>query len=115
MLGWTLRPGRSTEAGRSATTTSANSGTARARADYRSDGPAHDRVSTPRSAAGRSLTPHARSGDPIATRQLPRLAAAGFDEALASFAETYADQNELDFAALQQAAAEARIPVISGL
>ena len=38
-----------------------------------------------------------------------------FDKALASFAETYADQNELDFAALQQAAAEARIPVSSGL
>ena len=38
-----------------------------------------------------------------------------FDEALASFAETYADQNELDFAALQQAAAEARIPVSKDL
>ena len=57
---------------------------------------------------------HARSGDPIATASY--LGRSGvFDEALASFAETYADQNELDFAALQQAAAEVRIPVSSGL
>jgi uncharacterized protein (DUF2252 family) len=57
---------------------------------------------------------HARSGDPIATASY--LGRSGvFDEALASFAETYANQNELDFAALQQAAAEARIPVSSGL
>jgi uncharacterized protein (DUF2252 family) len=57
---------------------------------------------------------HARSGDPIATASY--LGRSGvFDEALASFAESYADQNELDFAALKQAAAEARIPVSSGL
>jgi len=57
---------------------------------------------------------HARSGDPIAIASY--LGRSGvFDEALASFAETYADQNELDFAALQQAAAEARIPVSNGL
>jgi uncharacterized protein (DUF2252 family) len=57
---------------------------------------------------------HARSGDPLATASY--LGRSGtFDEALASFAESYADQNELDFAALQQAAAEARIPVNSGV
>jgi hypothetical protein len=57
---------------------------------------------------------HARSGDPISTASY--LGRSGvFDEALASFAETYADQNELDFAALQRAAAEARIPVSRGL
>jgi uncharacterized protein (DUF2252 family) len=57
---------------------------------------------------------HARSGDPIATASYLGRSSA-FDDALASFAETYADQNALDFAALQQAAAEARIPVNSGL
>src|SRR3984957_1565700 len=57
---------------------------------------------------------HARSADPIATAS--SLGRSGvFDEALGSFAETYADQNELDFAALQRAAAEARIPVSRGL
>jgi uncharacterized protein (DUF2252 family) len=56
---------------------------------------------------------HARSGDPVATAgYLGRSGA--FDDALTSFAETYADQNELDFAALQQAAADARIAVDSG-
>ena len=50
---------------------------------------------------------HARSGDRIA------LAAylgdsAKFDNAIADFAETYADQNELDYAALQTAVKEGR-------
>ena len=57
---------------------------------------------------------HARSGDPIATANYLGRSGA-FDEALASFAETYADQNALDFAALQRAAAEGRIPVKTGL
>lgn len=53
---------------------------------------------------------HARSGD--------RIAIAGylgksdtFDTAMAAFAETYADQNERDYEALQAAAAEGRIEV----
>ena len=55
---------------------------------------------------------HARSGD--------RKAIAGyigggatFADALATFAEQYADQNEADYARLQQAAAEGEIPVAS--
>jgi uncharacterized protein (DUF2252 family) len=53
---------------------------------------------------------HARSGD--------RKAVAGylgsgvvFDEALVRFAESYADQNDADYALLQEAAAQGRIPV----
>ena len=56
---------------------------------------------------------HARSGDPAAI--------AGylgnsdrFDQALASFAEKYADQNELDYAALKHAAETGRIETESG-
>ena len=53
---------------------------------------------------------HARSGD--------RIAIAGylgggsrFDEAIADFASAYADQNEVDFAALKRAVADGRIAV----
>jgi len=38
-----------------------------------------------------------------------------YDNAIAAFAETYADQNERDYKALQKAAAEGRIAVESGL
>ena len=57
---------------------------------------------------------HARSGDPIA---IARYMGNGdtFDRALASFAEAYADQNESDYDALEQAAASGRIVVESGL
>jgi uncharacterized protein (DUF2252 family) len=56
---------------------------------------------------------HARSGNP------PELAGYlgrgdDFDRALASFAETYADQNEDDYAALEAAARDGRIKVESG-
>jgi hypothetical protein len=45
---------------------------------------------------------HARSGDRIALAAY--LGSSGkFDQAIADFAETYADQNELDYAALQTA------------
>jgi len=45
---------------------------------------------------------HARSGDRIALAAY--LGGSGkFDEAIADFAETYADQNERDYAALQRA------------
>jgi uncharacterized protein (DUF2252 family) len=45
---------------------------------------------------------HARSGDRIALAAYLG-GSAKFDEAIADFAETYADQNELDYAALQAA------------
>jgi uncharacterized protein (DUF2252 family) len=64
---------------------------------------------------GRTLAhAHARSGDPIA---LAGYLGSGkvFDRALASFAETYADQNERDYAALETAAAEGRVKVETGL
>jgi uncharacterized protein (DUF2252 family) len=53
---------------------------------------------------------HARSGD---RKALAGYLGSGivFDEALVRFAESYADQNEADYALLQQAAAQGRIPV----
>jgi uncharacterized protein (DUF2252 family) len=57
---------------------------------------------------------HARSGDRVA---IAAYLGSGktFDHAIASFAETYADQNERDYDALKQAAADGRITVESGL
>jgi hypothetical protein len=57
---------------------------------------------------------HARSGDRIA---IAAYLGKGdiFDNAMVAFAETYADQNERDYDALQRAAAEGRITVESGL
>jgi len=57
---------------------------------------------------------HARSGDRVA------LAAylgnsARFDQAIADFAETYADQNERDYAALQAAVQAGKVKATSGL
>jgi len=57
---------------------------------------------------------HARSGDRIAIAAYLGSGKA-FDHAVASFAETYADQNERDYDALKQAAAVGRITVESGL
>jgi uncharacterized protein (DUF2252 family) len=56
---------------------------------------------------------HARSGDRIA---IAAYLGSGktFDHAIASFAETYADQNERDYDALKQAAAAGRVKVESG-
>jgi uncharacterized protein (DUF2252 family) len=58
---------------------------------------------------GRSLAKaHARSGDPIAiSSYLGR--GDSFDRALSAFAETYADQNERDHRALQDAVASGRV------
>ena len=57
---------------------------------------------------------HARSGDRIAIAEY--LGKAGvFDEALATFASAYADQNERDYAALEQAARDGRIKVELGV
>jgi uncharacterized protein (DUF2252 family) len=51
---------------------------------------------------------HARSGDPVAIAGY--LGSSGvFDRAMVSFAETYADQNEQDFTALQSAVASGRV------
>ena len=53
---------------------------------------------------------HARAGDRIALAAYLG-GSAKFDQAIADFAETYADQNELDYAALQTAAKEGKIEV----
>ena len=47
---------------------------------------------------------HARSGDAIAIAAYLGTSTS-FDDAMATFAETYADQNELDYAALVEAVA----------
>ena len=56
---------------------------------------------------------HARSGDRIAIAAYLG-SGKSFDNAIAAFAETYADQNERDYDALKKAAAEGRITVESG-
>ena len=50
---------------------------------------------------------HARSGDRIALAAYLG-GSAKFDQAIADFAETYADQNERDYAALQAAVKDGR-------
>jgi uncharacterized protein (DUF2252 family) len=57
---------------------------------------------------------HARSGDRISIAAYLGTGGA-FDRAMASFAETYADQNERDYRALQEAAASGRVPVEAGV
>jgi uncharacterized protein (DUF2252 family) len=57
---------------------------------------------------------HARSGDPIAiSAYLGK--STKFDDALAVFAEGYADQNERDHAALERAVADGRVVAQSGV
>jgi Uncharacterized protein conserved in bacteria (DUF2252) len=57
---------------------------------------------------------HARAGDAIAiTAYLGKSNV--FDTALVRFAETYADQTERDYAALQQAVEEGRVEAETGL
>jgi uncharacterized protein (DUF2252 family) len=57
---------------------------------------------------------HARSGDRIAiTAYLGKSAA--FDNAIATFAEAYADQNERDYAAVEAAVKDGRIKAETGL
>jgi uncharacterized protein (DUF2252 family) len=64
---------------------------------------------------GRTLAKaHARSGDAIAIASYLG-AADNFDRALASFAETYADQNEHDYSALLEAVRSGRVVAESGL
>ncbi len=57
---------------------------------------------------------HARSGDRIAIASYLG-SGTTFDRAIGEFAETYAEQNERDYEALQRAAAGGRIQVESGL
>jgi uncharacterized protein (DUF2252 family) len=57
---------------------------------------------------------HARSGDPVAIASYLGTSRV-FDRALAEFAEAYADQNERDYDALQQATASGRVAVQTGL
>ena len=57
---------------------------------------------------------HARSGDAIAIASYLG-AGDSFDRALAFFAEAYADQNERDYGALQDAVATGRITAETGL
>ena len=57
---------------------------------------------------------HARSGDPIAISAYLGTGDA-FDRALADFAETYADQNERDYRALQEAVASGRVAAETGV
>jgi uncharacterized protein (DUF2252 family) len=57
---------------------------------------------------------HARSGDAVAISAY--LGTGGqFDRAMASFSETYADQNERDYQALREAAKTGRVTVESGV
>jgi len=57
---------------------------------------------------------HARSGDAVAIASYLG-SGDSFDEALASFAEAYADQNERDYAALEQAVATGKVQAVTGL
>ena len=64
---------------------------------------------------GRTLAQaHARSGDAVA---IAAYLGGGerFDQALAAFAETYADQNERDYRALEDAIASGRVRAEPGL
>jgi uncharacterized protein (DUF2252 family) len=57
---------------------------------------------------------HARSGDAIAIASYLG-GGDSFDRALATFAETYADQNERDYKSLQEAVASGRVAAETGL
>jgi predicted alpha/beta hydrolase len=57
---------------------------------------------------------HARSGDAVAIASYLGKSDA-FDRALATFAERYADQNEHDYAALQDAVASGRVTAETGI
>ena len=57
---------------------------------------------------------HARSGDRIAIAAYLG-SSDSFDRAMASFAETYADQNDRDYGALKEAAASGRVEAKMGV
>ena len=58
---------------------------------------------------------HARSGDAVGDRGLPRVGRRVRPGAWPSFAEDYADQNELDYAAFRRAIDSGRIQAEVGL
>ena len=110
-LGWVRTEGTSTA--RSATSTSASSGTGRPRSTSTRSCPSG--LALYGELCGCPLArAHARSGDRIAIASYLGKSDT-FDRALADFAVAYADQNERDHAALQQAADEHRISVQEGL
>jgi uncharacterized protein (DUF2252 family) len=57
---------------------------------------------------------HARSGDPVAIASYLG-SGPSFDRALATFAESYADQNERDYAAMREAVDSGRLSATTGL
>ena len=57
---------------------------------------------------------HARSGDAVAIAAYLGTGET-FDRAMASFGETYADQNERDYRALQEATQSGRVAVETGI
>ncbi len=57
---------------------------------------------------------HARSGDPVALAEYLG-ETDGFDRAITHFARRYAEQNEKDYAALQDAVASGRLQAVSGM
>jgi uncharacterized protein (DUF2252 family) len=57
---------------------------------------------------------HARSGDPIAIAAYLG-SGTGFDRAIGRFAETYAEQNERDYASFRDAVDDGRLPATTGL
>ena len=111
LLGWL--PALGIRRRKSETSTSASSGTASARSTSR---PCRRRGwrSTAASAAGRWPEPTRGPGDRIAIGAYLGKGDA-FDQAIADFSERYADQNELDYGALADAAKSGRIEVETDL
>ena len=97
-----------------ATSTCASCGTGRARRDGRADGAGAADASTAGSAGGPS--PGRTPGPATGSRSRPTSAGGdAFDRALADFAEAYADQNERDHAALDDAARAGRVAAERGV
>ena len=111
LLGWL--PAIGFDDGKSETSTSASSGTASDRSTSR---PCRRRGwrSTAGSAAGRWPEPTRDPGDRIAIGAYLGKGDA-FDQAIADFSERYADQNELDYGKLADAAKSGRIEVETDL
>ena len=57
---------------------------------------------------------HARSGDPVAIASYLG-SSESFEQAIAAFAESYADQNERDYAALKAAVKSGRVKAEVGV
>ena len=58
---------------------------------------------------------HARSGDPIAHRRVPRARSDEFDQSITDFSERYADQNDTDYQAFTDAIRSGRLKAIEGV